>query len=224
MNIISFSLWGDLPIYNVGAIENAKLKPYIYPNWTCRYYVDKTVPQKTIDELKRLGSEIIMMEEEEGFKRLFWRFYPAEDKNISAFIVRDCDSRINIREATAVKEWIDSGLSFHVMRDNRCHTLPIQGGMWGGIGGSIKNIKTAISEFIKENPKTNYKNNYNLDQMFLSNRVWPKISNYCLSHSNNKLIGNEKEFSLQLEKGMFVGQVVDENNIPQSDERVNPLI
>jgi len=224
MNIISFSLWGDLPIYNIGAIENVKLRPFIYPNWICRYYVDKTVPQKTIDELKRLGSEIVMMEPDDGFKRLFWRFYPAGDKSISRFIVRDCDSRINIREALAVKEWIESGKPFHIMRDNRCHTLPIQGGMWGGLGGSIKNFKEKVREFISQNGETQYKKFYNLDQNFLNNKVWPKIKNIHLAHSLIKIIGNEKDFQIQLDNGMFIGQVFDEYNNPLNENRRNPLI
>jgi hypothetical protein len=224
MNIISFSLWGNLPIYNVGAIENAKLKMFIYPNWICRYYVDRTVPQQTIDELRKLNAEIIMMDEEEGFKRLFWRFYPAEDKNINKFIVRDCDSRINIKEALAVKEWIESKKQFHIMRDNRCHTLPMQGGMWGGVGGILKNIKEASTTFINENNNAGYKNFYNLDQMFLNNKIWPKIINLHLAHSLIKLLGNEKDFPIQLENGMFIGQVFDENNNSMDDSRRNPLI
>jgi len=31
--IISFSLWGDKPMYTIGAIKNAKLAEEIYPGW-----------------------------------------------------------------------------------------------------------------------------------------------------------------------------------------------
>ena len=53
--IISFSLWGQNPFYFKGAIENAKLQPEIYPGWTCRFYVDDTVPGDAIKELEDLG-------------------------------------------------------------------------------------------------------------------------------------------------------------------------
>lgn len=33
MNYVSFSLWGDNPIYNVGIIKNAELMETIYPGW-----------------------------------------------------------------------------------------------------------------------------------------------------------------------------------------------
>ena len=29
--VIAFSLWGDQPIYTVGALKNAELAPKIYP-------------------------------------------------------------------------------------------------------------------------------------------------------------------------------------------------
>jgi len=34
--IISFSLWGDNPIYTQGAIRNAELAKEVYPDWVCR--------------------------------------------------------------------------------------------------------------------------------------------------------------------------------------------
>jgi hypothetical protein len=44
--IISYSLWGDLPLYTVGAISNAKQAKEIYPGWICRFYIhEPTVPQ-----------------------------------------------------------------------------------------------------------------------------------------------------------------------------------
>jgi len=224
MNIISFSLWGDLPIYNVGAVENAKLRATIYPDWICRYYIDETVPIDTINKLKDLGCQLIFMEKVDGFKRLFWRFFPAEDKSISRFIVRDCDSRINIKEASAVNEWINSRKPVHIMRDHIFHNLPILGGMWGGIGGIIKNIKEASAKYVMEKNKTNFKNFYNLDQMFLNERFWPKIKEHHLAHSNIKMFGNELNFPIQLKNGMFVGQVFNENNQPFDATRKNPLI
>jgi len=34
--VLAFSLWGDQPRYNVGAIENTKLAKWVYPDWTVR--------------------------------------------------------------------------------------------------------------------------------------------------------------------------------------------
>jgi hypothetical protein len=52
MKYLSFSLWGDKPIYNVGAIRNAELWKTIYSDWQMVVYYDNTVPKETIDKLK----------------------------------------------------------------------------------------------------------------------------------------------------------------------------
>ncbi|WP_295888717.1 hypothetical protein [uncultured Thiohalocapsa sp.] len=92
MNVISFSLWGDLPIYNVGAVENAKLRRLLYPGWTCRFYVDASVPPQTLSALRAHAADIVEMDAEAGFKRLFWRFLPAQERDVDRFIVRNCVS------------------------------------------------------------------------------------------------------------------------------------
>ena len=53
-NIISFGLWGDEAKYCARAIKNVEIAQFIYPEWTCRFYCDHTVPRETIDELTRL--------------------------------------------------------------------------------------------------------------------------------------------------------------------------
>ena len=63
--IISFSLWGDNPKYTIGALKNANLALTIYPEWICRYYVAKSVPNDIITQLESLSNvEIIKMDEE----------------------------------------------------------------------------------------------------------------------------------------------------------------
>jgi hypothetical protein len=43
--VLTFSLWGDKPFYNVGAIKNAHLAQHFYPNFECWFYVHiETVP------------------------------------------------------------------------------------------------------------------------------------------------------------------------------------
>jgi hypothetical protein len=51
MNYISFSLWGDNPIYNIGSIRNSELIKFTYPNWKMVLYYDNSVPKETIEKL-----------------------------------------------------------------------------------------------------------------------------------------------------------------------------
>jgi hypothetical protein len=181
MNYLSFSLWGDKPIYNVGAIKNSELSKKIYPNWKMIIYYDNTVPKKTIEELKKNEIELIDMTGSKIYGE-FWRFLCVENDNSEYSIFRDCDSRINFREKFAVDEWINSKKTLHIMRDHPAHKIPfgndsigILAGMWG-IKGSIKNIRNEILEFQKEN-----KHVYGVDQKFLK-KIYSKYINDNCTH------------------------------------------
>ena len=51
--VISFSLWGDKSIYQVGSIRNAKMAKEFYPDFQCWFYVHvDTVPKDTINKLR----------------------------------------------------------------------------------------------------------------------------------------------------------------------------
>jgi len=130
--IITFSLWGDNPFYTVGAIRNAELAKEFYPDWICRFYIGNSTPQDVIDKLDSFdNTEIVLMNTDEGWDGMFWRFYPVTDSDVDVMISRDVDSRITYREAAAVNEWLESGKTLHIMRDHPMHTEPIMGGMWG---------------------------------------------------------------------------------------------
>ena len=219
--IISLSIWGSDPKYADAAILNAKLQPEIYPGWTCRFYVDDTVPKHVTNELKNLGSQVIFMPRSDGNYGLFWRFELLKDLTIERFIVRDTDSRLNIREAAAVKEWEESGLEFHIMRDNPQHNAFICGGMWGATSEFIKKIApvydseknkfiTNLSFFEINKPRGKY---FNTDQPFLWKCVWPRIINSHMAHIKDlpqlRFTGNEKLFPIENSDGMFVGEPID---------------
>ena len=57
-NIIAFSLWGDGRKYTDGALANAELAPTIYPGWTCRFYMDATVPEAVGTRLAACGAQV----------------------------------------------------------------------------------------------------------------------------------------------------------------------
>ena len=102
--VISFSLWGDKPIYNIGAIKNAQIAKIIYPGWICRYHCGKTTPEETINELRLMNNtEIVVRDEDCNWTGMFWRFEDASDPEVDIMLSRDCDSRLSEREALAVK-------------------------------------------------------------------------------------------------------------------------
>ncbi|MGO9361030.1 MAG: tetratricopeptide repeat protein, partial [Xanthobacteraceae bacterium] len=131
-NVISFSLWGDNPCYSYGAMINYVLSRSIYPDWSCRYYVDRAVPKRCVAFLRDNGADIRAIEDEYPAVGLFQRFLVMNDPAVGRFLVRDCDARLSAGEARLVKEWIDSGLPFHVVRDHVLHNELMIGCTWGG--------------------------------------------------------------------------------------------
>lgn len=214
MRYLSFSLWGDKPIYNVGAIRNAELWKGIYPEWQMVVYYDNTVPLQTIDKLKDLDVLTIDVSEKNLYG-MFWRFFAVDLPESEYSIFRDCDSRITIREKMAVDEWIKSGKSLHVMRDHPAHRIPygndglgILGGMWG-----IKSKSIPISDMIDKFKKD--KNlSYGSDQTFLKTIYWV-FQNDRVTHDE---FFEKKPFPIKREYGRFVGDRIDENDKPVGED------
>ncbi len=198
--VISFSLWGDKPIYNVGAIENAKLAKEIYPDWFCWFYIGKSVPKETIESLSIYDNvKVIIMKEDGDWTSMFWRFYPASDDNVDVLIVRDCDSRLSIREKEAVDEWLVSDKGFHIMRDHPHHNTAILGGMWGAKKGVVKDMKILIDEYMKGDF-------WQVDQNFLRDKIYPIVSNNCLVHDE---YFDKKPFPSERIGSSFVGEKIE---------------
>ena len=42
-NLISMCLFGEKAMYTNGAVQNAKLRQLVYPDWDLRFYVDENV-------------------------------------------------------------------------------------------------------------------------------------------------------------------------------------
>lgn len=203
--IISFSLWGENPKYTIGAIKNAELAKLIYPDWTCRFYCGKSVPNNIIDELKKFNNvEVIEMGENGDWTGMFWRFFACEDSDV--MLSRDTDSRLSLREKMAVDEWLNSDKDFHIMRDHPYHNATIMGGMWGCRNGVLKDIGKLINEYSKGNF-------WQVDQNFLKEKIYPIISNNCFVHDSYfNVESHKKNFPTERIDKEFVGDVFDEND------------
>ena len=176
MNIISFSVWGNSPLYIKGIKENIDLAKEYYPGWICKIYYDDTFDESVINGLEDQAIFEKIPHSRGKWDGLFWRFYPASDPNVKAFIVRDLDSRLNSREAAAVKDWINSDFDFHGMRDNISHNVPIMGGMWGCRNGILLDMVNLINSFWKNFGEKG------TDQTFLSEYIWSKVREKAIVH------------------------------------------
>lgn len=172
--LISFSLWGDDPLYTRGLIRNLELAPVHYPGWSCILYCRDDTDRHYMDEVKALGCQVEVMEQKSGaFEGAFWRFKAAFREGVERFIIRDVDSRLNPREATAVKVWESGTARFHHMRDHVYHTSRILAGMWGG--KRFDELEALLTTWTKYDYK-------GCDQDFLEKSVWNILKSDCLFH------------------------------------------
>ena len=209
-NIISFSLYGDQPRYTRIAIENAKAAPFVYPGWTCRFYIDNTVPQPVIKQLSALNAQVLQVSPIHSAKcntGLFWRFLVASDPQVDFFMVRDADSLISVREKVAVDEWIASDKDFHLMRDYYTHSELMLAGLWGGVANKITSIGNEISNFQKSQTGK-LAGVHNQDQLFLRQKIWPAIRNDVMQHDSVFGWNGTRDFPLvgKIEPVRHVGQ------------------
>ena len=213
-NIVAYSLWGDHPMYWVGALRNIELVNKFYPGFISRFYIDKNCRQDLIDTIKGENVEVILVDSKDSFHGMFWRFWASEDPDVDIFLSRDCDSRISEREATAVNEWLKSDKDFHIMRDHPYHTVPILGGMWGCRNGILRNIK--VTKQIENWGRYSMKG---CDQDFLGELIYPYVRNRSMEHSefNLRYGGEIRQFPTIRHDYEFVGDVFDENEKRQPD-------
>ena len=128
--VISFSLWGNNPTYNIGEIKNVKLAKDAYPDFECWFYIHKeSVPQEIVDTLYSFSNTKIIFKtgdlNNENCKPRMWRYEAIDDLEVELVLSRDTDTRILLREKLAVDEWIQSNKLFHIMRDHPHHNFCI---------------------------------------------------------------------------------------------------
>lgn len=214
MKVISFSLWGDNPIYTIGALKNAELAETIYPGWQCWFFVGSSVPSDIVSNLEQRDNCTVIRREESGdWSGMFWRFLPASNSLVDVMISRDCDSRLNLREKAAVDAWLESDKSFHIMRDHPYHTTEILGGMWGVKHPKLDNLNLLMAAYEKGEF-------WQVDQNFLKEVVYNKIRNDAIVHDE---FFEKKPFPTQRQGKEFVGMAFNEDDKPLHPEHMEMI-
>ena len=210
MKIIAFSLWGDSPKYTVGAIKNADIAEELFPEWICRFYIGKSVPEDILNQLReKNNTQIIQMDEDGDWSGMFWRFHPCSEDDVDVVLSRDTDSRLTQREKDAIDEWLESDKGFHIMRDHPWHAAPILGGMWGCKKGTL----TEMSSLINSIQKGDF---WQVDQIFLRDYIYPLVKDNAFIHDD---FFEKKPFPTKRNNLEFIGEVYDENDNINEEHR-----
>jgi hypothetical protein len=204
-NVIAFSLFGAQRKYLDGALLNARAAPFLYPGWTCRFYVDASVPPQVVQALQQQGAQVMSVN---GLPAdpygMFWRFLVADDATVDRYVLRNADSLINVRERVAVDAWIDSGRHFHVMRDHFDHADLILAGLWGGVRGALPPLLPAIRAWLAN---TERGLGYSAERTFLREALWPTVRQSVLTHDSQFDFNDDSDFPSvgRLPPGCWVG-------------------
>lgn len=218
MKVISFSLYGKIPKYCQGAIENAKLALKIFPDFTTWFYIDKSVPRNYIEQLAQMPNVRITNVLSSHIPKRMWRYLPADNPNVSLFISRDVDSRLSSRERFIVNDWINRKEIFINIKDNPLyHKFPVMlAGMWGMKSVTGFKMNEKIETWIQKKNIIDL-DIYNLDQQFLIDVIYPLIKHDLAYYDDFNC--NQEKFALNIpykrKNYRYIGEIFDENNIPE---------
>lgn len=220
-NVIAFSLWGQQVNYLWGALDNLLAAPRLYPGWQVRIYLDESVPEPVQALLRELGADLRLQPGGQTTRqKLCWRFHVANDPTVHRFLVRDIDSVLKARERVAVDAWIESGKTFHVMRDWWTHSDLMLAGMWGGAAGVLPPIAELLANYRPATMETP-----NVDQWFLRDVVWPLLRDDCLVHDRCFRMPGSQPWPTPDPPGTeHVGQDEHAANAKAQAERLAPLL
>ncbi|MBB4867632.1 hypothetical protein HNP46_006551 [Pseudomonas nitritireducens] len=180
-NLIAFSLFGDSSKYCETAVLNVIEQPHLYPHWTCRFYIDDSVPEAIVHRLLEHGGQLVRVDKaQHRWPGPMWRFLALDDPQAQRILFRDADSVISRREVEAVDEWLRSDKLFHAMRDNGTHTELLLAGLWGVVGGALPKLAELARPFFA----APLASRHFADQYFLREYVWPYARRSLLQHDS----------------------------------------
>ena len=200
-------------MYLNGAIRNLELAPKIYPGWKCVFWIGQNVPKEVVAVLRDGNAETLDCP---VANPMLSRFLVHDDPGVERYLIRDCDSRLNAREARAVTEWIKDDRKFHVIRDHPGHQVAMPGGLWGGVPGrfSMRQLIDAWKGAKNAGPRNSI---YNNDQVFLRESVWPIIKDDCLQHDFccRDIFRTAAPFPARFGDWRFCGEIFDHQDNPE---------
>jgi len=222
-NVIAMSLYGDNRRYTIGALRNAQLLPIIFPGWRLWFYCEKPLPdgsvkygktpEKILRKITELGAEIRYVDAAiTGLAPMLWRFLVAEDLDVDAFVVRDCDSRLTPRDAAVISDWLKTNASFHCIRDHPSHShYSVSGGLWGGRPKLLRSILNGTMRSMMRR----YGSGYLADMNFLGADIWPKVKDFAFCHDSFSCQSFPASHPFPVKRIGYehLGQVYDENSI-----------
>lgn len=170
----------------------------VYTDFTVYITAERSVYLKYSEFFQALSREygvIIDVRDEEPLCRMMmWRIAAAfVSKDIEYVFARDADALVTYREAHAVNQFVESGLTVHGLHDNPAHSVPLLGGLCGFKCEPLRNKYGSYYSMLQKSPVPI--SGRGTDQDFLNRVVYNDFLNDSMLHYN---IPHEKTNPLYL--------------------------
>jgi len=195
---ISYSLFGfnkekynncfDFESYMSGLMLCIRMNRLVYPDWVTVVHVQEETYLgfqeffSKLDGMRDVKVKRIEVGNFELCEAMLWRLLPIfetegnGDHTYTHVICRDLDSLSTLREAQAVKMWVDHDKALHAITDSVSHTIPMLGGMIGFRPGPFKE-RMDVYTFQDLMRKCDFDLvNKGTDQKFINRVIYPVFS------------------------------------------------
>ena len=182
--LVSFCIWGNSDLYNLGLLENAIQMPNVFPGWIMHVSYTPTANQKIMNEIAKFPwVEMEIFQEPNHSKNTMHRFLAGMNPNNNVVIFRDADSRLLKRDYMAVMDWLNNtDKKVHLMRDHPANKFRIMAGLWGVRDGII--AKPEIVQKFYDYYKNPEFEKWTIDQVYLQKYIYPLIEHTTCIHAS----------------------------------------
>ena len=196
--LVSFCIWGNSDLYNLGLLENAIQMPKIFPGWIMHVSYTPTANQKIMNEIAKFPwVEMEIFQEPNHSKNTMHRFLAGMKPNNDVVIFRDADSRLLKRDYLAVMDWLNNtDKKVHLMRDHSANKFRIMAGLWGVRDGII--AKPEIVQKFYDYYKNPEFKKWTIDQVYLQKYIYPLIEHTTCIHAS---FNNFETWAIPFPKG-----------------------
>jgi hypothetical protein len=231
--VFSFCIYGPPnPKYYTGLLENLQLIDQHYPGWGIFVYVGADVPREYIDMLSRRNNVAIRETGIVGHKNSVYRFFAIDEPWVDLMMVRDADSRVHWKDRWAIRSFLASNYTTHIIRDNKYHTNEIMAGLWGiRKNPTIPSIRSLFLEWTPVSGGSGSEDDphgFGIDQNFLKLVLYEKLrANAYVTYSNHRIMPGEIgiEFPFEWDHAVYCGRLEEINYVDtNSTDRISDVI
>ena len=209
-SVFSFALYGNADKYCKGMLRNVELIQKEFPDWEVWIAVGTGVPDSILEQLKTFSFVKLHFTNETGAINMSYRFFPIDHSDVGIMCVRDADSRVFARDASCVRDFVNSDKLFHIVRDHPNHHHKVMGCSFGIKKGLLAR---PLLDIFQEYRKYNNVNEFWNDMEFLAAVFYPAVLSSCMIHDDLQRFEHESmktKFQVSVGDGLhFVGQVYE---------------